>query len=214
MVRHYIEIHDKIIDPPFIILKHEVTEEEFFKFATEDISCELIDGVLVIHSPASLVHENIFQMLLTLLKLYLEKTKQGKVIGSRFVMRLDSQSIFEPDLMVILPSSLDRLKPTFLDGPAHFVIEILSPSTRETDLLRKIPRCLEKGVKEIWAIDPQNEELQIFIPGEKTKVYQGNEIVTSAVIKGFWINLEWIWKTGEFNSLYCYNEILSKQTFS
>ncbi len=92
MARYSIEIYDKIIYPPFTILKHDVSEEEFFEFSTEDISCELIDGVLIIHSPASLQHENIFQLLLTLLRLFLDKTNYGKVIGSRFPMRFGKKT--------------------------------------------------------------------------------------------------------------------------
>jgi len=211
MARHYIEIFDKIIEPPFIILKPGISEEEYFKIANEDISCELIKGLLVIHSPASLKHENIFQMLLTLLKHYLEATKYGKVIGSRFVMRLAADLIFEPELLILMSDTLNKLNQTYLDGPADFLIEILSPSTRETDLVHKIPICLEKGVKEIWAIDPEAEELTVFILGERPKTYSGNETVKSAVIKGFWIQLGWIWRTEEFNSLYCFNMIMESK---
>ncbi|MHC1591524.1 MAG: hypothetical protein ACXQS8_05520, partial [Candidatus Helarchaeales archaeon] len=79
MAKHKIEISDKIIEPPFLIVKPEVSEKEFFDFATEDISCELIDGQLIIHSPASLQHERIFRFLLFLLDRFLKMTNQGEV---------------------------------------------------------------------------------------------------------------------------------------
>ena len=53
MARYYLEIAEKKVEPPFIIFKPQVTEKEYYEFATEDISCELIDGMLIIHSPAT-----------------------------------------------------------------------------------------------------------------------------------------------------------------
>jgi hypothetical protein len=61
-----VRISEKTLKPPFLLMKPGVSEEEFFEFATEDISCELIDGMLMIHSPASIQHERIFKFLLVL----------------------------------------------------------------------------------------------------------------------------------------------------
>lgn len=207
-IRHNLKISEKIIEPPFTILKPEISEKEFFEFATEDISCELIEGMLVIHSPASLEHENIFQFLLVFLNQFLKKKNLGKVIGSRFVMRLGPRLIFEPDLIILLQQSISKLKPTFLDGPSEFLIEILSPSTKETDLSKKVPHYLEKGVKEIWAIDPMIRELTVFSSGKKPKKYTKNEIVKSIVLSGLWINLKWLWDPEKFDPLDCLNVIL------
>ncbi len=212
MTRKYIEFSDKTIEPPFTIIKPGVSEKEFFEFATEDISCELIEGVLVIHSPASLKHESIFGFLFTIFNLFLKRTDQGKVIGSRFFMRLGPTLIFEPDLLVVLPSSYSKLRPTYLDGPSDFLIEILSPSTQETDLTKKIPYYLEKGVKEIWVIDPTLEELTVFMPKDRIKKYTDSKIVKSMVIKGFWIKLEWLWNIDNVNPLDCFNEILKQES--
>ena len=50
----------KEIEGPFILFKQNTTEQEFWEFADEDVDCELINGVLVIHSPANDEHEDIF----------------------------------------------------------------------------------------------------------------------------------------------------------
>ena len=57
---------ERIFEKEYIILQPDITEEEFWTFANEDTHCELIDGVLVIHSPASEEHEDIFCHLLTI----------------------------------------------------------------------------------------------------------------------------------------------------
>ena len=208
MANIHVKISEKILEPPFLLMKPDVSEEKFFKFATENISCELIDGVLIIHSPASIQHERIFQFLLILLNRFLKRTKGGEVLGSRVVMRLASDLIPEPDLIVLLPKNLSKIQDTFIEGPADLMVEILSPSTRRTDLTIKIPRCLEKGVKEIWAIDPEVKGVTIFHPRKEPIVYNKGDIVKSTILKNFWIKNDWLWSTDTIDPIDCLNEIL------
>lgn len=208
MANIYVKVSEKVLKPPFLLMKPEISEKEFFEFATEDISCELIDGILMIHSPASVKHERLFQFLLILLNRFLKATNGGEVLGSQIVMRLTSDLIPEPDLIVLLPENLTRIKETFVDGPADLMIEILSPSTKNMDIAIKIPRCLDKGVKEIWAIDPMLEELTIFSSKEVPLVYKKKGIAKSKVIKKFWIKLEWLWSIETIDPIECLKEML------
>jgi len=206
-----VKVSGKIINPPFLLMKPGISEKEFFEFATQDISCDLIDGILMIHSSESIKHERLFQFLLILLNLFLKKTNGGEVLGSRIVMRLTSDLIPEPDLIVLLPENLFRIKDMYIEGPADLMMELLSPSTKKTDLAIKIPRCLEKGVKEIWAIDPMIEELIIYIPGEDPSVYKKEGIVRSNILQDFWIKLEWLWTTETIDPLDCLDEIMNSK---
>jgi Uma2 family endonuclease len=202
-----VKILEKTLKPPFLLIKPEVTEKEFFEFANEDISCELIDGMLMIHSPASIAHERIFKLLLILFDHYLKKTSGGEVLGSRVVMQLAPDLIPEPDLVVVLPQNLFRIKETFIDGPADLMIEIISPSTKNMDFTIKIPRCLENGVKEIWAIDPLLKQLTAFSPEKEPIAYKNKGIVKSTILKNFWIKLEWLWSAATIDPLQCLKEI-------
>jgi Uma2 family endonuclease len=181
------------IDPPFLILKPGVSEEEFFQLANEDISCELIGGTLMIHSPASREHESIFRFLLRLLADYLAQKEGGEVLGSRFVMRLGPQMIPEPDLLVILPASVDRLRDTHLEGPADIVFEILSPSTRKHDLEQKLPLYLDKGVREVWIIDPEDHSLSIHSQNKPVEKAEGEMLIKSRILSAFGLSPEWLW---------------------
>ena len=44
------------LDPPYLLRKYGATEEEFDQISNEDIKAELLDGELIVHSPASLRH--------------------------------------------------------------------------------------------------------------------------------------------------------------
>ncbi len=53
----------KVIEPPLLIRKFGVSEEEYDQLTDEDTKADLFDGTLIIHSPASIRHESIFMFM-------------------------------------------------------------------------------------------------------------------------------------------------------
>jgi len=192
--------NEKVLERDFLIIQPDVTEKEFWELATEDIKCELLDGVLVIHSPADVEHEDIFRYLLTLFSLYFEKTNDGKVFGSRLVMKLEPKWNPEPDLLVITSEKYPNLKSTHLEGPADIVIEILSKSTRQYDLDVKLPKFLRAGVKEVWIIDPENKSLNVHTVHSRFEFRDptSNSPFTSTVLPNFRIKPLWLWNREQY----------------
>ena len=47
------------IDLPYMIQVYDVTEEMFDELVDEDTKAELIDGVMIVHSPASMEHDDL-----------------------------------------------------------------------------------------------------------------------------------------------------------
>src|SRR5438093_7984425 len=76
------------IPPPYLIRKYEATEEDFEELAEEDLRCEYLDGVLIVHSPASVEHEDHVMFLATLLNGFVSCQGLGRVYGSNTVMQL------------------------------------------------------------------------------------------------------------------------------
>jgi Uma2 family endonuclease len=149
------------LDPPYLIVKPFVSEEEFYREADEDSDWEYLDGRLVMHSPASDQHEDLFRFLLTLLSAYLDMTETGIIRGSRYRMRLDPRWSPEPDLLVIRENKRPLLGRHRLDGPADLVIEIASDSDPGLDVREKLPRYREAGIEEIWLLNPFERTLRV-----------------------------------------------------
>jgi hypothetical protein len=59
------------IEPPYLVVVPGMTEKDFCRLADEDSNWEYLDGRIVMHSPASGRHEDLFRFLLTLLSDYL-----------------------------------------------------------------------------------------------------------------------------------------------
>lgn len=109
-------------------IPHRMSYEEFLAWADEDTLAEWVDGEVVMSSPASDRHQDISGFLGTILRVFAEEQNLGVVLGAPFQMRL-SHSGREPDLLFLAHEHLDRRKPTYLDGPADVVVEILSPES-------------------------------------------------------------------------------------
>jgi Uma2 family endonuclease len=81
-------------------------------------------------------------------------------------------------------------------GAPDMVIEILSPSTRERDLVLKQDIYLEAGVKEYWIIDPESKTVFVKLLNYnkyKTNIYNGYEIIPASVLKGLSVDMNLVY---------------------
>jgi Uma2 family endonuclease len=200
------------VEPPFVLIKPFVTEDEFYRDATEDTDWEYLDGRLVMHSPASERHEDGFRFLLTLLSAYLDERGGAIVRGSRYPMRLDEHWSPEPDLLVVRDERRHRLTRTSLDGPADFVIEIASDSDPGLDVREKLPRYRQAGIDEIWLVNPF--ERVVLAEAREPTGYASQRLAAgrlrSRVLPGFWVDVEWLWQERFPSTVACLREILTE----
>jgi len=198
------------LEPPYLIVKPGMTEEEFYRLAGEDDDWEYLDGRIVMHSPASDRHEDLFSFLITLLRGFLDERRIARVRGSRYPMRLDSRWSPEPDLLVVREGRRHLMTPQRLEGPADFVIEIASESDPGLDEREKLPRYREAGVEEIWIVNPFQKEVAVEArtgSGYSRRVLASGRL-DSSVLSGFWISVEWLWQDELPPTLECLRAIL------
>ena len=122
-----------------------------------DRRVELIDGVLYDMGAPSMTHQTIVCELLVQFYNCLNSHKSNcTVMVSPCDVRLDmdDQTIVQPDLFVFCQDAPkdDRYYP----GAPDLVIEILSPSSRQHDMILKYKKYMEAGVREYWIVDPEN----------------------------------------------------------
>jgi Uma2 family endonuclease len=198
------------IEAPYLIVKPFVSEDEFYRSASEDSDWEYLDGRLIMHSPASNRHEDLFRFLLIVLGTYLDVRRDGVVRGSRYPMRLDPRWSPEPDLLVVRESRRHLMGPNRLEGPADLVIEIASESDPGLDAREKLPRYREAAIDEIWLINPF--EQIIHVEGRAGGLYTARRVtagrVESSVLPGFWIDAAWLWRPDLPSTVDCLRQIL------
>jgi Uma2 family endonuclease len=140
------------LEPPFLLRHFDATPEDYEAITDEDLKCEYIDGELIVHSPASLEHEEIVVFESTLLREFVSARGLGRVFGSNAVMQL-GQRRFSPDASVLLAPNYGRIREKRVIGPVDLAVEVISASTRAYDFETKLPAYREGRVGEIWLID-------------------------------------------------------------
>ncbi len=207
--------------PPYLMRQYEATLEDYERITDEDFRCEFLDGVLVVHSPATLSHEDILLFLAFLVRGFVEKGGTGSTFGSNAVMQLGRRR-FCPDLSFLHRSHFDRIRKGQVAGPMDLVVELLSKSTRDYDLREKRAAYREGLVPEIWLIDPERREFQadvLTMPRNGTNGSEGpyqSEILregrwSSRVLDGFWIDVGWLWSEPLPNALDCFQKVIGSR---
>ncbi|GAB4201698.1 MAG: hypothetical protein OHK0022_24020 [Roseiflexaceae bacterium] len=171
--------------------------DAFLAWADEDTHAEWVDGEVIMASPASAEHQQIALFLVRVLAEYLDERPLGQVFVAPFTMRLGTRpSAREPDLLVLLNEHNDRLKATYLDGPADIVIEIISPESDSRDRGEKFVEYEAGAVREYWLIDPVRRAAT-FYQLDAEQRYQAiplqDGVYRSAALTGFWFRVDWLW---------------------
>lgn len=179
------------------VQRPKISYEEFLEWADEDTLAEWVDGAIVMTSPASFENQELVNFLVSTMRTFVESRQLGIVLSAPFQMKLQ-RSGREPDVLFLRNEHRDRLKPTYLDGPADLVIEVVSPESVSRDRGEKFVEYEQASIPEYWLIDPlrrvaecyrldDNGRYQTLLSGE-------SGVFHSTVVPGFWVRLEWFWQ--------------------
>src|ERR671930_2007900 len=91
----------KTMDLPYLIQFYGVTEQMFDELVDEDTKAELIDGVMIVHSPASIEHDDSSGFLRGLMSFFAEARSIGKVLGPDSLIHLAPGRKCAPDVFFI-----------------------------------------------------------------------------------------------------------------
>jgi Uma2 family endonuclease len=178
------------------IIAKGVSWDDYMEHYAADFA-EWADGDVFTMAPVRFIHNQLSLFLAHLFREYLSRTGGGIVLHSPFVMKLSTSSR-EPDVSVVLPQNVTRIKETFLDGPADLVVEISSPESDSRDRVVKFSEYEAGGVPEYWIIDPQYAEA-LFYQRDDKGVFQRapldeNGTYHSRALDRFVLPVELFWR--------------------
>jgi Uma2 family endonuclease len=109
---------------------------------------EVIDGALVVNPAPAWRHQEIVVNLAMILR---QSAPEHVAVLPNPVWRIGPEQIPEPDLVVVDRSALGDIA---VEGTPLSVVEVLSPSNRGADLIRKRALYAEAGCPCYWIVDP------------------------------------------------------------
>ncbi|MEM1042495.1 MAG: Uma2 family endonuclease [Bacteroidota bacterium] len=141
-----------------------LTYEDYALIPPDGRRHEIIDGEEVM-SPAPLTkHQRVAFRLALELELHVREHGLGEVFVAPFDVLLSDYDIVQPDVLFIADDRLRIVDEANCKGAPDLVCEVLSPSTRRTDLVRKRALYARFGVAEYWTLDPAVDQVQVFRP--------------------------------------------------
>lgn len=174
-----------------------ISYEEFLAWCDEDTRAEWVEGEVIMVSPASRQHQTLSNWLGAILGIYVREQELGEILTAPFQMKIGPHlSGREPDVLFVARDHLDRLKETFLDGPADLVVEIVSPESRLRDRGEKFAEYEMGGVREYWLLDPEEQRADFYVLGAdgryERRAADAQGVYRSTVVAGFWLKVAWL----------------------
>lgn len=171
-----------------------VTFEEFLALPGEG-KREWVAGRVIETDFSDLDHDHIRSFLAATLGNYLAEKGLGTLTGEKYVQRLPDSGR-APDVSVFRKANEGRVRRLAADGPADFVIAIVSPSSRLVDRGEKFYEYEAAGIEEYWILDPDRKTAEFYrlTDGRYGPVLpDAQDRVHSSVIPGFFIKVGWLW---------------------
>ena len=138
------------------------TIEDYFSLP-EEKRAELIDGVFYDMASTSVIHQLIAEQIFVQLNSFLRKKKASCVPCIAPVdvqLDCDDRTMVQPDVLVVCDR--EKIQKSGIFGAPDFVAEILSKATRRKDMVVKLAKYAQAGVREYWLIDPDKQNVLVY----------------------------------------------------
>jgi len=177
--------------------KEKYTYEDYRRLP-EGAPYQLIGGMLVMTPSPSTFHQIVSMRLGVKLASHVMENGLGLVLYAPMDVYLGETETYQPDLIFIAKDRLAIVEPDRINGVPDLVVEILSPGTAYYDLRKKYRVYEEKGVKEYWIVDPEEQSVEIYtLQDGKFSLTQRAEKrgeVESPYVQGFAVAVERIFE--------------------
>lgn len=169
------------------LLARPLTYDDLCELPNDSNRYEIIGGELIVSPSPTRAHQILAYRLTQLIGNFVDARQLGQVLFAPVDVRLSPHNVVEPDLLFIRQDRLGIYGATGpVEGPPDLVVEIISPSSKIMDRIRKAALYADSGVPEYWLVDPEQREAQILIlaQGQYEPVQPVDGRLPSTVIPG------------------------------
>ena len=187
------------MDAPLTETKLMSMEDWLDQFGDEPF--EFVNGEKIPMSPSVAGSNYTARILEKALDRVVEAQKLGEVlVEATFVFTDNPQWVRRsliPDVAFVKLEKLVAFRtryPNWKELPymivPDLVVEVLSPTDRQSDVRRKIARYFEEGVQLVWVVDYLNEVVDVFTAHGGHELRRGDTLTAGDIIPGFELTLE------------------------
>lgn len=140
------------------------TYSEYARLPDDGNRYEVIEGEVLVTPAPGTRHQHFAANLFMAVRQYVEKHALGTVLWDVDLLFVEGQFL-RPDFLFVPASGRAGITNRGVETVPALVVEVLSPSSRSIDLVRKPRRYRESGVPEYWVADPADQIIWRFAFG-------------------------------------------------
>jgi len=133
---------------------YPLTFEDLLHTPDDGNHYEIIDGELIGSPAPSRIHQKFLGRLFNVVATHVERNSLGEVYFAPVDVQLFPHDIVQPDLIFIRSDRLHIYRDNPVQGPPDLVVEVISPTSRVRDTVRKARIYAAALVPEYWMPDP------------------------------------------------------------
>jgi Uma2 family endonuclease len=156
-----------------------VTAEELFDYPDSKYH-ELVRGVPRVGEPPGGVHGRVVGRIAVRLGEHVERLGLGTVlIEAGYVLRREPDTVRGPDISFISYARLpgDRIPEQFIPGAPDLAVEVLSPSSRWSEVEEKVADYLTGGTRLVWLVDPRERKVIVRYPNRPPRIVAEDDVL-------------------------------------
>lgn len=179
--------------PTEILRSGRLTYADYCNFPDDGIRRELIDGEVVVVTPAPNVrHQDVVGNLYFVFRAYLRTQGGGRVFLAPCDVVLSDEAVVQPDLVFVEQAAAGIITDANIAGVPTLLVEVVSDS--RADRVRKRDLYAAAGVGEYWVVDPGAEWVEVYRPSAggayaKPQLYQVGETVAPRALPNLTISV-------------------------
>ena len=174
-----------------------VTAEELFQYPDAK-HYELVRGVPRVSEPPGGVHGRTAGRIMARLGDYVDRLGLGTVmVEAGYVLQRAPDTVRGPDVSFVSVARLppDLIPEQFIPGAPDLAVEVLSPSSRWSEIEEKIADYFAAGARLVWVVDPGERRVIVRYADRPPKVVGAGESLDGEdVVPGFTLALAELFK--------------------
>ena len=171
------------------------TAAELLSFVADGNRCELINGEVIMMSPAGGRHGKVAMKLGMLLANHVEEKQLGVTFAAEtgFLISTNPDSVRAPDVAFLSSKKWKSVKDEtgYLPVAPDLVAEVVSPNDSSTAVEAKSQMWLEAGVHLVMVVDPEVKTVRVYRSTSQIEVlHLGDTLDAGDVVAGWKLKID------------------------
>jgi len=145
-----------------VLMQKPKTLVDVYRLLPEGTPIQVINNQFYMSPSPSFQHFDILDKISDAIKEEVKRQNAGRVFFAPLDVFFGDKSAVQPDIFFISNANNHIIKEDGIYGTPDFIVEVLSPRNRNTDLVKKKLLYEQFGVKEYFVVEPSDKTVLSF----------------------------------------------------